>query len=256
MPTPLHDETAFVVPADAVSWPDRIEAACAVLEEHLAPARLLTATPPQKEPAPIPLADRSAFLRRMAGTKRRYLALSNDGQAGCSPDAAYVSLLGVMGRGTPDSYGVSYVASPTPWDRTAPLMAAIGDALGALTGRFVPIGTALRLRNVQQGVNYGGGPDPLRGRLPALRTCTYGGLQAPEQPEILGWLNYWSPRACEYLGFPDSSRDAALLRQSWRTPAGAWMVQVTPEPLDLARPGHLEALARVYECFPRIGVRL
>jgi len=56
-------------------------------------------------------------------------------------------------------------------------------------------------------------------------------------------------------GFPDPTRDAALLSRARRTPTGGWIVRLTDAPLDLNNPSHLDALEQAYERFPEIGER-
>jgi hypothetical protein len=75
------------------------------------------------------------------------------------------------------------------------------------------------------------------------------------QPLELGWLNYWSAETCEYIGFPDPNRDRDLLKYSYQTPGGAWLVKLCPEPLDLDRDDHLRMFVSVYERFPKLGLR-
>jgi hypothetical protein len=75
-------------------------------------------------------------------------------------------------------------------------------------------------------------------------------------PGRLGWLNYWRPDVATALGFPDAGKDATLLRWSYRTPSGAWLVKLTEDLLDLARPDHAEALAQAYWRFGKIGKRM
>jgi hypothetical protein len=75
------------------------------------------------------------------------------------------------------------------------------------------------------------------------------------QPLELGWLNYWSVETCEFLGFPDLKRDKDLLKHSYQTPTGAWLVKLTPDPLDLNRLEDLKVFAEIYQRFPKIGIR-
>ncbi|QAT82188.1 hypothetical protein EJ065_0581 [Corallococcus coralloides] len=80
-------------------------------------------------------------------------------------------------------------------------------------------------------------------------------LTASDVPWFLGWLNYWSAAAARTIGFPDPTRDAALLSRARRTASGGWVVQLTDAPLDLDNPAHLDTLKRTYERFPEIGGR-
>jgi hypothetical protein len=75
-------------------------------------------------------------------------------------------------------------------------------------------------------------------------------------PDRLGWLNYWSEGVAARLGFPDAQKDAELLPLSYRTKSGAWLVKLTHDPLDLERPDHVEAFARAYWRFDKIGRRM
>ncbi|GEN12409.1 hypothetical protein MFU01_74460 [Myxococcus fulvus] len=80
-------------------------------------------------------------------------------------------------------------------------------------------------------------------------------LPAPEIPNFLAWLNYWSAATAQAIGFPDPARDADLLSRARRTASGGWVVRLTDSPLDLDQPDHLAALLRAYERFPEIGGR-
>jgi hypothetical protein len=75
-------------------------------------------------------------------------------------------------------------------------------------------------------------------------------------PERIGWLNCWSAEIAQYLGFPDAEKDARILSLCSRTTAGHWIVQITEEPLDLARADHREAIAWAYWRFDKIGKRM
>ncbi len=72
-------------------------------------------------------------------------------------------------------------------------------------------------------------------------------------PDSLGWLNYWSARACEAIGFPRPGRDDDLLARCERFDSGAVCPRLTDEPFDVDRTDHIEVLRDVYERFPRIG---
>lgn len=74
-------------------------------------------------------------------------------------------------------------------------------------------------------------------------------------PERLGWLNGWSPAICALLGFPDAGRDAAILPLCQQLASGHWLVQLTPEPLNLGRADHVQAMAWAYQRFDQIGTR-
>jgi hypothetical protein len=71
-------------------------------------------------------------------------------------------------------------------------------------------------------------------------------------PAAIGWLNYWSSATAAFLGWNDSAPPAGASR----TPAGAWLWRLTPDPLDLERPDHAAALVDAYRSFPHVGARL
>lgn len=80
-------------------------------------------------------------------------------------------------------------------------------------------------------------------------------IQDRRRPLFVGWLNYWSPETCALLGFPDLEKDSAVLKSSYKTPRGAWLVKLTEEPLDLQRMDHREIVKWAYTRFDEIGVR-
>ena len=95
---------------------------------------------------------------------------------------------------------------------------------------------------VEQVVGTDGDESPPAG-LPAL--------DVPEDlpsdvPQRLGWINYWSFSIAARIGFRESFAVAH------ETPTG-WIVQLTPEPLDLKRADHVAALRSAYERWPAIG---
>jgi hypothetical protein len=74
----------------------------------------------------------------------------------------------------------------------------------------------------------------------------------------LHWFQLHNGKAatCTFLGFPDEAQHAALMPHSYRTPADAWLVRLTAEPLDTRRSEHIDVLATAYRSLPRIGMRL
>lgn len=87
------------------------------------------------------------------------------------------------------------------------------------------------------------------------RMYHFGEKYEPWNPDKVGWLNYWSPKTCEHLGFPDESKDRELLKRSKRLKNGAWIVRLTDDPMDPSRPEHLEILRWAYRRFDSLGVR-
>jgi hypothetical protein len=148
-----------------------------------------------------------------------------------------------------------------------------GDLLAATTGHFSPSEAfatfaayglickhtsgaifASRQREAEPLVNT---LQELNIELPGIILTSYGGRRtSPLQPEIAGWLNYWSGATCEYLGFPALWPDANELRLSHRTPRGAYVVRLTQEPLDIRIPDHVRVIASAYKHLPNLGVRV
>lgn len=170
------------------------------------------------------------------------------------------------------TFGVRVECPCLPWPRQERLLVEACDVLGALTGFVTPDAASNQLgSHSAMGIqNFPAGTEVLEMRsrelreildrtgltLPLIHPIYLGGvLTHSAQPQILGWLNYWSAATCEYLGFPDEKRDAALLAHSYRTPAGAWLVRLTAEPLDVSRDDHVAALSAAYARFPRLGIR-
>ena len=131
------------------------------------------------------------------------------------------------------------------------ILVEVAESAGALWGHLTPDSVMLDIAD-QTGPKMHGPEKPPRG-LPALQFPEE--ITAPEIPQYLGWVNYWSAAAARALGFPDPARDAELLSRSRRTATGGWVVQLTRAPLDLDNPAHLDTLKRTYERFPEIGGR-
>ncbi len=133
----------------------------------------------------------------------------------------------------------------------ADALEAIGEAARAFWGDVTPLNAGAEIsRQMLDPVHKPGAPP--RG-LPALKFPEK--IRSPEIPHRLGWLNYWSAAAARAIGFPDTSRDAELLKRARGTPSGGWVVPLTDAPLDLDNPAHLDTLLRAYERFPEIGGR-
>jgi len=131
------------------------------------------------------------------------------------------------------------------------VLEGVAEGARALWGHATPDGAALEIaRQTSDPVRKP--RTPPRG-LPALKFPESN--DSPEIPRYLGWLNYWSAAAARAIGFPEPSRDEALLSRARRTATGGWVVRLTDAPLDLDNPAHLDALLRAYERFPEIGGR-
>jgi hypothetical protein len=258
---PVQHQITFFVPETASTWAQRMEAACQVLEKAFPGEALSMANSQREGQPPTALTSRRQLLQKALKTKRRWVSIFNGkylvgrGNTGLS-DQGFITIGGAMRGGAPDHFTVHTIHPERSWDFNEQLLVALGDALHAFTGALTPSKTVRRLRTIQFG--HGSAEDLgwLKSSLPRLRSCSYGGLRASEQPESLGWLNYWSASTCRYLGFPDEGRDRVLLDHSYQTPSGAWLVKLGSEPLELENPRHLALLEWSYARFPNLGVRL
>lgn len=75
-------------------------------------------------------------------------------------------------------------------------------------------------------------------------------------PPIVGgikWINYWSREVCEVMGFPPADRGA--YHDAWPLPGGAWIWQLTEDPIEWLRREHRMQYKRALLAFPLIGNR-
>lgn len=141
--------------------------------------------------------------------------------------------------------------------REREVMRAIGDEVGAWRGTFDPGRAMDGIHGVQMEFRELTGitmTEAIGVELPVL----YGHLdfEEPMRPDNLGWLNYWSAKVAEKLGFPDPSRDGLWLELAEASPTtGAWVVAITPDRFDARRPDHLRALSSAWARFSWIGLR-
>jgi hypothetical protein len=246
----LSNQLQFSIPPDPESWPRRIDAACSVLESVFPGERLHLAASYSPNRQKIVLTDRPKYLRAKLKTRTRWFSLSNGkAHVGCGDDMRDEGLLSLGGGG----YSVSALFPQCPYEVCEALIVALGDALEAHFAQWSPWYTFLWLRHVQWGHWTSHGLELPPHSLPRL---AYQDIAlAEERPDILGWLNYWSPRACESLGFAEVQLDQRFASCSYRTPTGAWLVKLGLEPLDYRLAEHRQMLAAAYEQFPLVGVR-
>ncbi|HEX2941405.1 MAG TPA: DUF5953 family protein [Rhodopila sp.] len=256
---------SYSIPAEPSDWSERIEAACRLVEGAFG-VKLAKATAYRGGQAPIEVVDRQAFLRKKCKSKTRWLHLFSDAPSGPAPSCPQVDgYCAIDGCGYRNK-GVYLFGAQFPEvdeSKLESLFVALGDAVSAYSAHYSPIHTSRRLNAIHWRplVEVELPPllarhfEPWELRLPRLDHALYQGLPSPLQPHGLGWLNYWSAETAGYIGFPAPHRDANLLRNAYRTPAGAWLVKTCREPLDASRPDHIERLVEAYERFPRLGVR-
>jgi len=256
----VQHHVLFHAPMGAADWVDRVEGACLALEAAFPGERLRKANLPNDASGePRELADRRAFLRKRLRGKLRWISIDNGKYvSGLGEDwtnEGYITIAGNASHAFDDLYSLTVIFPESHWPVCERVLVTVGDALHAFTACLSPRDATSLLRATQMGGPPTEATAALGARLPRVRFCMYGGLQHAAQPEILGWLNYWSAETCEFVGFPGEAHDEPLLRHSYRTPGGAWLVKLTEEPLDLRRPDHVDAIAGAYARYPRVGVR-
>lgn len=253
----IQHQIDYQIPWETATWAERIERGCQALEALFPGEHLSIAQPWGESRDQIVLSDRPAYLRKKRRGRRRWLALYNGkyvrGYGGDYTDEGAISFGGDISRAAPDLYRCGTIFRQSPWALCENILVALGDALEAYTSYLSSPETFMTLRRVQWRHGPAEEIPPLD--LPLLRDCSYGGLPHRAQPQILGWLNYWSAETCDYVGFPDPARDEALLAHSYRTPAGAWLVKLGADPLDLKRDEHVTLLREAYARFDKVGVR-
>lgn len=223
-----------VYAAPPVRGDARIRPAIAVIERHLACALTMQVTPrPPLVPVKDALAAFDAAVFDLQWNEERVIFTTAE------PSLVWVIFAGVhsrlqrTGSAMEPIYQALHCAllleEPIPGLDPATLLADLGASLQAWHGCA--------------------GPYPAQGEV-VLSTDG----EAAQVPSRLGWLNLWSERSCELLGFPSSDGD-----QEWSKLAGvparplARLLRLTDEPLDLTRPDHQQAVARAERRFGRIG---
>jgi hypothetical protein len=209
----------------------------------------------------VHVVDRERWLGEQVGQGHDVLLFSGAPYTGLSV-SALADPIAVRGGGAVGSVAVHLAPGAVPRELLPQLLAVSGDALGAWWAEHTPLAAAGELVQVQWG--RPGRPNAAReqllARTPALAQLpllqgSLAALPVPEAPLTLGWLNYWSETTARWLGFPDTARDGEWLARSSRTPAGAWVWQLTEQPFDPKRPGHVEALVRAYARFERVAAK-
>lgn len=208
----------------------------------------------------VELPDRDAWVAERLSRVEPVLLFGGPLRPGLSVSVQPATDVRVAGGGGVGTVVVHLAPGTAPAQLLPDVLVSGGDALGAYCCQVTPGAAAGLLLQVQLAP-----PGPVRpgvqallARLPALAGLprlrgALGSLPVAEAPLSLGWLNYWSEATARWLGFPEPARDAEWLARATRTPAGAWVLRLTDEPLDVERPEHLDALVRAYRRFDRLG---
>ncbi len=229
---------------------------------------------PEGSFGPRRLADRDSVLNAAGAAGRLPLIGNKDAR---KKDGKRAITISHIPRMDPESavklkFSVWLPPEPDIVERAADLAAAMGTAMDAFWGTITPGGAAGTI--VNQRMLDSPGPERPPPGLPPLALPER--LDPFHVPYFFGWVNYWSKETAERIGFPDPARHAELLERARRLENGAWVVQLTNEPLDIyfrpflygwgsyippeeprdqSNPAHLRALARAYEVLPAIGGR-
>lgn len=266
----------YAVPTDKTLWVQRMEKACCILEAF-SQRRLSTTSGGTKYNArDIVITDRNKYLKKCLKLKTRRFSLNGH----------RISIFGSFYEwgGKVFNFGLILNCSSSKRDEIESFFVAVGDAVNACNASYSPPSVLRKLhgynllahgvyknlvkpenladqmKNIQwesmlESKRLMEELNLLMRSLPILSNDPFRVRESSAHPLELGWLNYWSPESCEYIGFPDPERDRDLLAHSYQTPTGAWLVKLCPEPLDLDRPDHLALFADVYQRFPKIGLR-
>jgi hypothetical protein len=279
----LRYRLAYAISPDRETWVERIERGCVALEAACRSSPLMTSQ--EAEKADRSVADRRKYLRASLTRSGRPFALTNGRSGGIKPggdsaDSAYVGAGGQFYERGETVYRFNISFHADDWSECERIFVSVGDAVEAYSAIVNPSEVSQRLRcfeglvsghsaflsrqesmragaeaSMREGEKLRAGLAAIGRHLPLLDEHILVGRSHPAQPTELGWINYWSAQTCEYLGFPNPERDRDLLAHSYRTPGGAWLVKLCPDPLDLGRPEHLAVFADTYARFPKLGVR-
>lgn len=223
-----------VYSAPPVRGDARIQPAIAVIERHLACALNMQVTPrPPLVPVKDVLAAFDAAVFDFLWNEERVIFTTAE------PSLVWVIFAGVNSRLQRSGpvmepiykalHCALLVEEPIPGLDPAALLTELADSLRAWHG------TA--------------GPYPAPGEV-VLSTDA----GAAPIPARLGWLNCWSDRSCERLGFPSADEEQDWTARSQALPSlPGRLLQLTDEPLDMTRTDHQEVVARAERRFALIG---
>jgi hypothetical protein len=257
----------FVISADRATWAERMEAGCSVIEKHFGIQLSQAHGGTKNNATATDIASRERFWRDRLKTKTRWFSIfSGHGLSRVGNtfvNRSYYNFGGTM-YGSGSAYVLSFVCPEQSPAQHEALLVTLGDALGAHHSEFTPPSVAWRLRLIHHRSPLGGAASavetvsdvtPEERRLPPIRESLYEGL-TELQPHNFGWINYWSQEVAAYVGFPESAVGTMMAEHSYRTPAGAWLVKLSPEPFEERNPVHVQSLCAAYEAFPAVARRI
>lgn len=274
----------YAIPPDRSAWIDRIEHGCIALEAACPFGRLMTARSAEKPDKLI--TNRQQYLQGRLKHSAWLFDLGNGRCGGINRlgfvDSHFASAGGRFNEISGIVYDFMITFQTETWAECERTFITVGDAVDAYSAMLCPDAAMKRLiyyerlvsghlafmvqqddmhmrasaeAEMREGERLQADLAGIGRQLPRFNDHPLATRDNPAQPKQLGWINYWSAETCEYLGFPDLERDKDLLAHSYRTPAGAWLVKLCPEPLDLNHPDHLSIFADTYTRFPKLGIR-
>jgi hypothetical protein len=197
-----------------------------------------------------PISNRPRWLARIA-SEGRIPIVCNEGYEG-----SYVGLMGFTWPSAiaPGGSDLLLAAAEAPLVSSLPrveeMLSSLAGALDAFWGVVLsPAATGLWH---DQAVLPGSAAVPPF-ELPVLAQPNE--IESPLVPLFFGWVSYWSAGTVERLGFPTHAEQPGPFVSVHRLADGAWILRLTEEPLDPARPEHLARLRAAYERFPSVGGR-
>jgi hypothetical protein len=256
----------FFVPADARLWAKRMEAGCEIVEQLFGIKLELAHSGTKNHATEKAITNRLDFFAKRLKTKNRWFSIfSGHGMRRTSQGVINVNYFCLGGNiySGDELFRLNLVAPPQSLSVYEKLLVALGDAIEAQSAQFTPAKATERLRKVHWYTVLGDRavrdvvPDKTEAEasLPLIGESTYAGLQ-PYHPHHIGWLNYWSQEVCEYVGFPNNAYGLeSVMQHSYRTPRGAWIVKVGPDPIEAGNDAQMRLLQEMYERFPKVGVR-
>ena len=206
--------------------------------------------------------ERDALIRSKISTNEQIVLASNNNEDN------YLAFSGSNSGPTPtldSSHHFSFdvqLSENTEWIHVSPdFIAYLGDLIDARFGFAGNVSSevyAVKSYNptirekyydaVHQNVKKILADYPEFASLPKLRP--FNKLQFPNfAPITLQWMNYWSPKTCDLLRFPNIPDDQRWMTHSQKTKKGAWVVCLTESPLDISSAQDRQILVDAYQRF-------
>ena len=132
------------------------------------------------------------------------------------------------------------------------LLTDLGESLHAWYGGVLPLGTKT-FRSYTRSSKL---PDSIQNRLFNLpKICNRSARKNARIPAILQWINYYSKASCDTIQLHRINQRHDKFEIIDELKSGAWLFQLTKEPLDTTFEEHLDVLEEAYELLPSIGKR-